>query len=230
MNVSLRPMIPGLSLLFAILLFVNAVQAEEKASATPPDFTKVDLKELGIVLVEPKKQESSGFVIGGKNDTKIFRSIKELNGKSIAELEKEMRPGASSTAGFLGAEESLLTILEEDNQFVVDERKVTHQEIALHLHVLGALGQKYPEQEFLYHGQRFKVKVNLSRGFQDSPFGDGTKTNAYANVENVTNGNKISYSLLVPHMIERYGFYEGNGTEYRLNPEYVLVVLTFLKK
>src|SRR5262249_35493691 len=36
-------------------------------------------------------------------------------------------------------------------------------------------------------------------------------------------------ALLVPYMIERYGFYEGKGTSYRVEPRQVVEVFDFLK-
>ena len=53
---------------------------------------------------------------------------------------------------------------------------------------------------------------------------------AVLNNHNLDNGKKIAYSLLVPHMIERYGFYEGKGTPYRVEPRTVFQVLDFLKQ
>ena len=61
------------------------------------------------------------------------------------------------------------------------------------------------------------------------PFNDGTKTNCDAEITNVKTGKSLQYSLLVPYMIERYGFYEGKGTPYRVDPKEVLEVLDFLK-
>ena len=49
-------------------------------------------------------------------------------------------------------------------------------------------------------------------------------------MQNVVTGKRITFSLLVPHMIERYGFYEGKGTPYRVDPAQALEVLDFLKK
>jgi hypothetical protein len=69
-----------------------------------------------------------------------------------------------------------------------------------------------------------------SAGSQLSPFYDDTKANQEATVHNLDNGKKIAYSLLVPLMIERYGFYEGKGTPYRLEPSKTVEVLDFLKK
>jgi hypothetical protein len=62
----------------------------------------------------------------------------------------------------------------------------------------------------------------------DSPFKDGTKTNKSASVQNLDNGKKLEMSLLVPDMIERYGFYEGEGTPYRVDPRQAVAVLGFL--
>jgi hypothetical protein len=66
------------------------------------------------------------------------------------------------------------------------------------------------------------------RGDQLSPFRDGTRTNCDVQLENLDNGKKLAYSLLVPHMIERYGFYEGRGTPYRVEPKDVIAVFPFL--
>jgi hypothetical protein len=49
-------------------------------------------------------------------------------------------------------------------------------------------------------------------------------------VENVDNGKSLRYGLLVPAMVERYGFYEGRGTTYRLEPSDVVAVFDFLKQ
>jgi hypothetical protein len=149
-----------------------------------------------------------------------------------------MRPGAKSEVGsgkgFLGPDEKLIDMLTADNQYVVDELRLTHQELAKHLHAMGTIGfwqdqHDKAEAEFLYHGRRFKVKVVSWRGYQFSPFLDGTKTDSDVTVQNLANGKKLKYSLLVPYMIERYGFYEGKGTPYRVEPRQVVELFDFLK-
>lgn len=194
------------------------------------------LKELRIEPLVVKK-EDSGFVVGGKNATKLIRSLPRLHGKTIERLEKVMRPGFNSSAGFLGPKESLLEVLAADNALVVDEWKLSHQELAPPMIAVAVLGFKNkdrlfsnPSHPFEYRGRKFTVKFKLFRGFVDSPFDDGTKTNAEAEVHNLSNGEKIWYSLLVPQMIERYGFYEGKGTKYRVPPERIVAVFDFLKK
>jgi hypothetical protein len=205
-------------------------------AADPPvrDFTKMSLEELGVTAVKPKEDPKTGFLMGGKNATALLGRLTEINGRSIAELEKDMRPGASSRAGFLGKDERLLDVLAADNKFVVDERGLTHQELARALHVLGAIARWQDQheeagREFVYRGRKFSVSLNTAKGFMPSPFGDGTRTNQSVEVENLATGKKLTYSLLVPHMSERYGFYEGKGTRYRVDPAKVLEVCDFLK-
>src|SRR5262249_9638158 len=149
----------------------------------PPDFTRADLKDLGIELVKPSRDKKTGFVVGGKNPTALIRKLKEIAGRSIADLEKDMRPGALSRAGFLGKDERLLDVLEADNRYVVDTLGLTHQELARHLHLLGAVAVKYAyfkPLEITYQGKRFRVTSRCYKGFQDSPFNDGTKTSCDA--------------------------------------------------
>src|SRR5208282_2000784 len=125
-------------------------------------------------------------------------------------LEDDMRPGGLSTAGFLGKDERLLDVLAADNRYVVDDLGLTHQQIARHLLVLGAIAGKASgagTKEIAYHGRRFKVKATHHRNFITSPFKDGTRTNGVIQVDNLASGKTVTYSLLVPLMIERYGFY-----------------------
>jgi hypothetical protein len=194
---------------------------------------------LKIGPVRPKKDPRTGFVVGGKNATALVRKLGEINGITIADLEDRMRPGigaSRSQAGFLGKDESLLKVLAADNRYVVDELGSTHQELAKHLHVLGTVGrlqfrngQQY--REFTYHGRRFKViKFTATHGTQPSPFNDGTWTQNDAIIQNRDSGKTLGFSLLVPFMIERYGFYEGKGTSYRVDPRKVVEVLDFLEK
>jgi hypothetical protein len=198
--------------------------------APKKDFKDVPLEDLEITAVKAEKDPTTGFVVGGKNATSMIPGLKELNGRSITELEKEMRPGSASAKGFLGARERLLEILAEDNKYVVDELGRTHQELAIHLRVAAAIGEKAKQEEFVYYGRRFRITLEYTLGYQDSPFNDGTRTSGEATLENLSNGKKIHYSLLVPDMIERYGFYEGKGTPYRVDPRKIVEVFDFLKK
>jgi hypothetical protein len=108
---------------------------------TPKDYSGVDLTELRIEAVKPSKDPKTGFVVGGANPTGLIRSLTEINGISIAELEKSMRPNGLSSAGFIGEKEQLLDVMAGDNDLVVS-LGLNHQEIGLQLRVLAALALK----------------------------------------------------------------------------------------
>src|SRR5262249_20326825 len=59
----------------------------------------LDLGKYYVQPVVPKKDPMTGFVVGGKNGTALIRGLKEINGRTIAQLEKDMRPGAKSKVG-----------------------------------------------------------------------------------------------------------------------------------
>lgn len=195
----------------------------------------LDLAELYVSPPETKLDPVTGFVVAGQNKTAVIEQLTAINGLKIADLESEMRPGVSSHAGFLGADEKLLEVLAADNRYVVEKLGLTHQELARHLHAMATIGwwqQKHKKggAEFVYTGRRFRVSLAGTRGSQPSPFDDGTESGANATVENLDNGRMLRFALLVPYMIERYGFYEGRGTPYRVDPQEVVAVFDFLTR
>jgi hypothetical protein len=221
-----------MSRVLCILAVAAAAVTLAGGEPSPQDYTSATLESLGLETVKPHKDPKTGFIVGGKNLTPLIHKLTEIADLPIARLEKRMRPGADSRAGFLGKDESLLEVLAADNRLVVDELGLSHQEIARHLRIIGAIAVKKAKEKSLdirYHGQTFRLSNSFSRGFQESPFDDGTKTNCNTTLVNVGSGKKLTFSLLVPEMIERYGFYEGKGTPYRVDPRAVLDVLGFVK-
>ena len=237
-----RSLVSGAILILAVCLPLSRSAAQATNPAGDGKSTDLapflELAKYYVPPPAPTKDPKTGFVVGGKNDTALIEGLTEINGRTIDDLENDMRPGASSevgsTAGFLGPDEKLLAVLAADNRFVVDERGLTHQELAKHLHAIGTIGrwqwyQGKEETEFVYHGRRFRVKTNVAKGSQLSPFMDDTVSGTDVTVENLDTGKKMRYGLLVPYMIERYGFYEGKGTRYRLDPSKALELFDFME-
>jgi hypothetical protein len=219
-----KPAAGGMPLIGLLMVAMGAAWQCMGDDAAVQDFSDVEVKQF-----KPEKDPKTGFVTGGKNATSLIEGLTEINGRPIAALEKDMRPGAYSTKGFLGADERLLDILAEDNRYVVGELGLNHQQIAGHLRALGEIAKK-TGGEFRYHGRRFKASLQLARGYQPSPFKDGTQTNVFVSVQNLDKNLKLEYSLLLPDLIERYGFYEGKGTPYRIEPRKIVEFFDFLKR
>jgi hypothetical protein len=220
--------IPALvCLTFVVLGISNGDDANSVNAQELVDVAKLTPKVLGFAFLESKVDPRTGFSVAGKNTNEQIRNLKSINGRPIADLEVDMRPGGYSAEGFLGKEERLLDVLVADNLFVLEQNGLTHQDLARPLLRVGygAVHSKVVKTAEIRYGKlRLKIHATLSRGFQVSPFRDGTKTNAFITVENLASGKKLKYSLLVPHMIERYGFYEGKGTSYRVDPKAIIEV------
>jgi hypothetical protein len=90
-------------------------ESEEPNTEKRKDYAGVPPKELGVVAVKAKKDQATGFIVGGTNKSELIRSLTQINGIAIADLEKSMRPSALSENGFLGNDERLLDVLVADN-------------------------------------------------------------------------------------------------------------------
>jgi hypothetical protein len=196
---------------FGALARLNAQQG-----VSPPDYSSLQVRSFA-----PVKDAKTGFLIGGKNETALIAGLKEINGRPIADLERDMRPGAYANKGFIGPDERLLDVLAADNKYVVEQLRLTHQDLAKHLRAIGEAAGK-TGGEFVYRGRKLKANLQVSRWWQASPFKDGTQTNSYVSVQDAHRGLKLEYSLLLCDLVERYGFYEGKGTPYRLDPRKIV--------
>ncbi len=185
-------------------------------------------KEVGVLPIEIKK-EASGFKIGGQNSTELIKNLREINGQKIEDLENRMKPKKFSTSGFLGEDEKLLDVLAADNDFV-SSLGLTHQDLAEPLNYVRGIINKGLGREFKYKNDSYPLDLYYFSGPQKSPFEDKTEASIDVKVINLTTGHNIKFSLLLTDMIERYGFYEGKGTAYRLDPVDIIKVFPYLKE
>jgi len=149
-----------------------------------------------------------------------------------SEMAKEVRGFMERTrtsGSFLGRDESLRDVLAEDNEYVLS-LGLTHQDLGTMIRYTTALSNVLGMGQFTYKGRGYSTSWMLSTGFQPSPFGDGTKGNSDFTITNENTGAKFYSSVLHGEMIERYGFYEGKGVGYRLEPRDVVEVFDFLKE
>jgi len=170
---------------------------------------------------------------GESNTTQSIRELKAINGTSISDLEIRLRPGKDSTSGFLGAQEPLLAVLANDNDLVCGKLKLSHQALAAPMEKAReafVLHGAESTVEISIEGRRYSVSGNAYRGYQNSPFNDGTRSSMDITVKNLENGESISFSGLLPDLIARYGFYEGRLVPYRVEPAQIVKVFDFLNE
>jgi len=140
-------------------------------------------------------------------------------------IQDRMKPGVIVRDGFLGTDgRNLVDILTAD-EGEVSRRGLSHQEIArrmIRLRDAGTAGLG----EFIEVPPHFEVRVDSVRGMLPCPFGDpGIFPKTNTTVRNRQTGHEITYTDLHIHMIGSHGFYEGRGSQFRLEPRDLAEVL-----
>ncbi len=168
-----------------------------------------------------------------QNERKIPQKIHDMSPAHIEEMERRMRPGQMSVAGFLGEREKLKDIVNADISFL-KELGITHQQIAHKLEALvGKAGTAWIRMYFekgntanlksekdglrLENG-RFLVKRVYYPGCQECPWDDDQMNRDHYDITNTHANESINFSGLLPHLIADHHFFEGVGTRYRLDP------------
>lgn len=138
-------------------------------------------------------------------------------------IQARMRPGVLTMKGFLGTDpRPLADILAEDDA-VVRAAGVTHAQIADRLEAITKAGTDLMEAETIVEN-RFRVVVRDDRGLLPSPFGDGRFSKGDTEVTDPVTGRTFRWNGLTLHLIRHHGFYNGKGSDYRLDPAVLIEV------
>ena len=108
-----------------------------------------------------------------------------ITGKPVQQITEEARPGIISLAGFIAADEDIISVLTGDNEHV-GAMGLTHTDLARPLYhiwnfllteyTLGRAGRHWAPCEFIsYNGLKVFFEAEGSRGFQESLFNDEIK-------------------------------------------------------
>jgi hypothetical protein len=109
-----------------------------------------------------------------------------ITGRSIAEITELARPDRLSTSGFLAEDEDIISVLKGDNRFA-RSLGLSHAKLTKPLfHVLNLIASNQQQKNhlsyqghradyplFFYNGRKISVKVEYTRGGQESIFADG---------------------------------------------------------
>ncbi len=111
-------------------------------------------------------------------------STKTITGRSVSQITVDGRPGRSSGAGFMAANETILSVIWQDNQ-TVKKMGLTHPDLARPLFHLWNWGRKNSSESepvsadermditaLVYNGHEVSVQTTGSRGWQESIFDD----------------------------------------------------------
>ena len=178
-----------------------------------------------------------------------------ITGRSIAEITELARPDRLSTSGFVAEDEDIISVLKGDNRFA-RSLGLSHAQLAKPLfHVLNLIARNQEQKNhlsyqghraeypfFFYNGKKISVKVEYTRGGQESIFTDGldgalaiqivreleqrerdyldreySHLNQQQREDLVKRLSRLFVGEMVMYYAKWYGFYEGH-TGWRADP------------
>jgi len=111
-------------------------------------------------------------------------NTKTITGRSVSQITVDGRPGRSSGVGFMTADETILSVIAQDNH-TVKNLGLTHPDLARPLfhiwnsaRINGSENESIPANErmgitaLVYNGNEVAVQMTGSRGWQESIFND----------------------------------------------------------
>jgi hypothetical protein len=160
-----------------------------------------------------------------------------------------------SEAGFITASQDVKSVMVADNVTVTEGFRMTHQQVAapllqgmkalesLNPEYTGPLRQFFPEvaARFIFNGQEYRIQAlapggsnsytqrKLNSGWgEPNTMGTIFNDSVYANYEfriTRSDGKHLVGTAITPHMIYRYGFYQGGA--YRMDPKKIITFFGF---
>ena len=138
-------------------------------------------------------------------------------------IQARMQPGILTMKGFLGHDPRPLAEILAGDLATVTAAGITHAQIADRLAAITRQGTDLMEREVTVEG-RFQVTVRDDRGLLPSPFGGGRYAKGDTEVTDPRTGRTFRWNDLTLHLIRDHGFYNGRGSDYRLEPEELVAV------
>lgn len=146
-------------------------------------------------------------------------------------VEALLLPGMLSEAGFLGPNERLASVLDEDARALAS-RGVTAAAIATRLRDILGRALDHPERtpngDYRAMVGDYLISWQQWKGFQDCPWGCASEPR-WASIDFVIENRKTGKSLsgpgLIAHLIAEHGFFEGHESPYRVEPREAIEVL-----
>jgi hypothetical protein len=143
----------------------------------------------------------------------------------MKEIQEKMKPGVITRDGFLGSDgRNLVDILTEDDA-EVKRLNLTHTQIAERMRELRNAGKK-GLGDYISVAPHFEVRVDMVRGKLPCPFGHpGLIQKTNIQVRNLKKNLEITFTDMHIHMIGEHGFYEGKGSNFRLEVRDLIDIL-----
>lgn len=135
---------------------------------------------------------------------------------------RRMAPGVLCRAGFLGRDRRPLGEILDADRSTVERLGATHEQLADFLRRACEAAMAGLGREVALGGGRLRAVYREAMGYIPSPWSDGRRfAKGEIELTDPASGRRLIVTPLSVHMIGRYGFYQGRGSRYRIEPEEV---------
>ncbi len=134
--------------------------------------------------VKADKADFPAFAASGIHSEEEIRNARSITGRSISRITVDGRPGGSSDAGFIAADETILSVIHSDNR-MVKKLGLKHPDLArplLHIWNISNIVERFnqhPNNEekvrlngLICGGKEIELKITGGREWQESIFND----------------------------------------------------------
>ncbi|MBU2488635.1 MAG: hypothetical protein KKA60_04520 [Proteobacteria bacterium] len=140
--------------------------------------------------------------------------------------ELAMRPTADFRHGYLGNDPRKLVEILQADLARVKALGLTHEDLAGRLARITVEATSTGMGNAVVVDGAWEVSVTAARGVLPCPFGHpGVFPKTEVRARNLKTGKEIIWTDLSVHMIHAHGFYQGQGSPYRLDPGELAVFL-----
>lgn len=129
-----------------------------------------------------------------------------------------MKPGVITLNGFLGDDRRNLSDIIHEDAILLDRIGKTAQDVASRMDYFTKQSWEAVGEEVVIDGI-YVVSTDVVRGKLPCPFGHpGVFRKAITTLHNKENGISVRWTSLSIHLIQTHGFFEGQGSPFRLDP------------
>lgn len=147
--------------------------------------------------------------------------------KQTVEMDRyqhNMRPGCITLKGMLGKDTRKLVDIIIDDDAEVTRLGTTHEAIATRMQEMRDAGMRGLGESITVE-DIYDVRVDSVRGKLPCPFEDAVVQKTFIQVKNKNLDETITFTDLHIHMVKEHGFYEGQGSGFRLPPADLVRIL-----
>ena len=146
----------------------------------------------------------------------------------LQKAQENMQPGVITSDGFLGDDHRPLIEMIQDDEEHMAHLGIDWDVAAAKLRELMDEGRKGLGEPVTVQNT-WIVRTDEARGFLASPFEDGIFRKVNAELElapgGTSSGDKLLYTELSLHLMEKHHFLEGRGSSFRIEPSQLKKVL-----